>query len=396
MHAHLFRVPIDDDLLLEDSKIIVPKLVHISMKGLLQLCSAHYWLYQSMHCVEISRMLIQGVPAVWNHMESSDLMQLPHFSANVIKHLRNRKKPIKSVPSLMSLSPTDRIDILKSSGLDSNQVDDVLAVGREFPIVIIETAVFECSGESVISPDSLVTFVLKLKAVKYGGESNDAPSSPLFSKKSDEKENKHETKKQNEIVANYDSDNSDDESSKNSSKLTKLLSGVYLENRNVPVHCPYFPSDGLSSSKKRPVYLVWLANPRNNRIVGNPIQVHNLVPRFYDEDPSVKTVKFRFQAPPQTGNFTFTVFVMSDSYIGSDLKREVKLSVVDIPKDIEERQQKTAKEAWKDLEEEERIERELGVTPAFSVNQTMSGKTAANYEGEASDYTDTSSDEDSD
>jgi translocation protein SEC63 len=403
LYAHLFRVPIDDAQLQEDAYAFVPKFVHLTMRGLLQISAARSWLPQSLNCLEISRMVIQAVPSAWNHMESSDLMQLPYFSATLVKHLRNRKKPIKSIAQLMALAPPDRVEMLKTGGLDDVQVKDVLTVAREYPIVTIDKAFFECAGEKEITPNSLIAFVLRLKAVKYEGEPDDAPASPLTAKKTSLENNSDAQKpavEEEDDLAD-DEDDFDDEGNprgtKRTSRLTKLLTGAYWTNPNKPVHCPYFANVEPGTKEKRPTYLMFLTNPRNNRIIGNPTYINNLVAKSYSDATGpggYRTVKFRFQAPPQAGTYVFGVLVSCDALMGIELRQEVRLTVVDPPKDDdEESRAKMVKDAWRDLEEEERLERELGLSQFGGVNPNMSrlAKQMAD-EAEDDDDTDTSSD----
>ena len=398
----------------EDAYQIIPNFQHLAMKGLLQIATAHFWLQQSLHCIEVSRMIIQAVPSSWNHMESSELMQLPHFQASLVKHLRNRKKPIKTIAQLMALPWKERLDIMTTGGLNDSQASDVIAVAREYPIVTIDKAYFECSGEEFISPNSLVTFVLRLKARNHVGEKNlvsevvasegnsSAVTSPTTKKKKSGSEPvspTSDTSSNNDFVLGDDDEEGavdDDGQPKRSSKLTKLLSGAYWQNPNKPVHCPFYPElQPNEELKKRPSFLMWLSNPRNNRIVGSPILINNLVPKTAAEDSSesgYRVARFRFQAPTQVGTYQFTVVVSCDSYIGMELRQDVRMVVKDVPKVDEEKREKMMEQAWMDLEEEERLDREMGLTGGFGAPNPA----ALQQEDDSSDSDDSDADTDED
>jgi translocation protein SEC63 len=81
------------------------------------------------------------------------------------------------------------------------------------------------------------------------------------------------------------------------------------------VHAPHFPAN------KKPYWWVIFGDLRNNGMITSPEKVTNITGDVY--------VKFQFQAPNRTGVFPFTVFVKSDSYMGLDVKRDVRLVVED-------------------------------------------------------------------
>lgn len=383
-HAHLFRVPIDDNYLLEDSYIIIPKFVHLAQKGIMNITSAHFWLYEALSCMEISRMMIQAVPSPWSHTESSDLHQLPYFGADIIKAIRSKKKSVKNVESLLAVDMKERHQLLLEVGLSQDQVNDVLFVARRIPKITIQSAVFECKGEGNVNPGSLVTFVVTLKAVDFILEEK-YYSEKVASQKLVKTSTKTSPLAVSKDVDASDSEDDDVESGK-PSRLTKLLSGTYWDNPNSPVYCPYFPNFDLDSPKK-PSYSLWLCNPKNNRVVGAPMVVNNLVPcsAYISEDDvrsGTKTVRMKFQAPNQVGIFQFSVVVQSDCYLGTELEQDVKLEVVKVLEDEEVQRSKTVKDAWKDLEEEESLEKDglLGAQTAMMAQQNQLSKAAASDE----------------
>ncbi len=164
----MFRVPIEDELLREDAETMIPIFFHLANKGLLQICTAQFWLQQSLFAVEICRMVIQAVPSAWKHTESSELFQLPYFNAEKIKNLKYRKRAIKTIPQLMQIPAAERKTVLEDDGFNQEEIQNITVVGETVPHVTIEDAFFHCVGEPVITPGSLVTFVLVLRAVHFG------------------------------------------------------------------------------------------------------------------------------------------------------------------------------------------------------------------------------------
>lgn len=348
-------------------------------------------------------MIIQAVPSSWKHVESSELFQLPHFDSGKIKIFKLKKRTLKTVANLMDLSQEDRVTALMGVDFTPEQSKDVLAIGAVIPQVTIERAYFECVGEEIITPGSLVTFVMEVRAVHYGLLSNvsskitsvipevAAPLSPVSVDDSDDD------------GFDMDDDDDDDEESdgppkKKVTKLTKLLSGSYWRNPNPPAHCPYLPQYGADSNQwKRPNYWMWLANARNNRVVGAPVQINNLVPVSVYSRNSAKgrrKVKFRFYAPTTQGSYTFTAMLQCDTYLGIDVRQDVKL-VVKPMEELEEKERAAQdKNAWKDFEDEEKLEREslLNLANANNEQAPSVGEDAATDSDE--DYS--SSDDDTD
>ena len=387
-HAHIFRVNIEDSLLLEDSYSILPKFTFLATKGVMSLTSAHYWLQESLNCLETSRMIIQAVPFAWTHTESSELHQLPHFDAEKIKLVRNKRKSVKTIAGLMDLSLEERKAYLAEVGLNQNQIHDIIAAGRKIPRLLIESAKFECTGESLITPDSLVTFVLKLKAVNLEGEETPGfvppkterknSSTPKSPKPSDSK-SKEGSKES--VSEEPDESKSPETEVDTTSRLTKLLNGSLFENTNDPAYCPYYPEI------KRPMYYMYLCNPRNNRVIGNPIPINSL------ENNKSKTVKFSFQSPSQAGTFAFTCIVQCDSYSVS-ASQDIRMVVEEPRVEIESKRAQEDKSAWQDLEEEEQLEKE-GYMGAQSMAMAMQGRLSKEAnEDDATDWESSDSDDD--
>lgn len=63
-----------------------------------------------------------------------------------------------------------------------------------------------------------------------------------------------------------------------------------------------------------------LSDPKQDRVV---------IPPFNITDPgsSVQTFNLQFQAPPQIGEYSFLVHIVSDAYMGTDIKQRVVLQV---------------------------------------------------------------------
>lgn len=360
--AHIFRVPITDEFLKEDAQKILPLFANLSLKGLFNVAQAHHWFNISAFALDIHRMTLQAVPCLWSHTESNELYQLPYLNAAMIKTLRQRKKTVKTIASFNEIELSERKKALSDMGLTEVQTNHVVNAARSFPRVKIEACYFECVGEDMITCESLVTFVVRLRAINTTDEDD-----YLKDHSHNELLDVINSPKPNEIDKSVDAEDDDgveiDENGEKVSKLTRILSGYYWDNVSTPVHCPYFPQTNLEI--RRPGYYVFLSNPRNNRVIGCS-KIIDLIPSSLTKENkhSVRTVRLKFQAPDQSGTFPFHCIVMSDSYIAMDHREDVKLSVKELPKNVKEARQKEEDEMWKDLDKDLE-DKELSLKNAF-------------------------------
>lgn len=131
------------------------------------------WLAPALACVEMSQCLVQAVP-LWAKKtsppgKSSDgvgvLLQLPHFSADVLRKLARKK--IKVLHDLLILSADDRREVLQSAGLQPCDVGDVETALRSMPAVHLTTSISvegqEASAEGpVIIPGDIVACSMRI------------------------------------------------------------------------------------------------------------------------------------------------------------------------------------------------------------------------------------------
>jgi translocation protein SEC63 len=106
-----------------------------------------------------------------------------------------------------------------------------------------------------------------------------------------------------------------------------------------PVHCPYFPE------VKNEYWWTYVSDRKNKQLVTAPFFVTNLVRQ--------EECQLQFTAPRKPGHYKFTVCLRSDSFLGFDQMRDIKLDVQEA-KHIEEHPQ------WEmsDEEEEKEVESE--------------------------------------
>jgi translocation protein SEC63 len=116
-----------------------------------------------------------------------------------------------------------------------------------------------------------------------------------------------------------------------------------------PVHCPYFPD------VKQEYWWTYVCDKKTKSLVTAPYLITNLVTR--------EESQLQFTAPRKPGRCQFTVCLRSDSYIGFDQFRDIKLDVQEA-KEIEEHPQ------W-DISEGEEEEKEESEESEFASDEDV-------------------------
>jgi translocation protein SEC63 len=161
--------------------------------------------------------------------------------------------------------------------LPDEQVTETLEVAGKYPQLILLNHEFAVLGEPAIIPSAIVT--LSVKLATYCGEE---PAAELLDDTIPPQEDEKKT------------------------WWAKADAGL-------PAYAPFYPS------RKTPVWWVGIANASVNRLI-------TINKTTSLEEP--KTVRLQFQAPPQSGTWTFQLVIKSDSYLGVDQYVDVPLTVL--------------------------------------------------------------------
>ena len=103
-------------------------------------------------------------------------------------------------------------------------------------------------------------------------------------------------------------------------------------------HAPHFPKVSLDMwnrellcstlihdmimQNRKPAWTIFVGDHKLNRVF---VQPHN----FTDMgSKQVRTIRMSFQAPPGPGLYTFQVYAMNDSFIGTDAQKDLRVSSV--------------------------------------------------------------------
>jgi len=188
----------------------------------------------------------------------------------------------------------------------------------------------------------------KPRSVKGKAEESPAPARKEENEKIDKTEEKAEKKREDDLSDSSDGSDvetnndrsSDDESPKGANnedddqewerlqhklnKRDKVLEGRSKMSHSV-VHCPHFPQD------KQEYWWTYICDRKSETLLTQPYQITSLVDK--------EECQLRFTAPNWENVYTFTVCLRSDSYVGFDQQRELKLDVKAAPPETTEHPQ---------------------------------------------------------
>ncbi|KAI9501919.1 Sec63 Brl domain-containing protein [Coemansia spiralis] len=275
LHAHFFRVQIDDAKLADQQQQIVVAALTLVHRGLLQISTAHNWYGCSMLLMNISQMLVQGV-----YSHDAPLIQLPGITCeNQRKIYKNNK--LYSVNQLMRMSAAEQREALQALG--DKKFAEAIQVAKAVPHIEIARAMLTVVGDKVITPSSIVTLIVKVKITN-------AHSKIL-------------PRGKNVPVADIENIDSED-----TTAIENFQSAV-------EAYCPYF------AGRKDSQWWLSFASYQSGKLVVPPVRISDL--------ETERVIVLQFQAPPQKETYRFLVSVKSDSYIGCDVLQEIQMAVVD-------------------------------------------------------------------
>jgi translocation protein SEC63 len=295
--AYLYRVDLGSDKL-EIAKLDVAAAAIALNRSFNSISLAFGNLQPLISSIRLSQHIIQAaVPG------QSPLLQIPHFSNAIVSAIeRDGGKNHWSVQRLMSLPEDKRKKLCLSAGLSAPEYKTAMTFARALPAIKVEAAFFKVMGEKFITPSSLVQFVLKMRIVPPGSKPPAVNPKDLLDEDPDETDVEALLGRKSRWSETGDKSGDGDV--------------------DLPLaHAPFYPRDS------HPSWYMFLADVRQGKLVVPPHAITS-----FDKSPdgfAVVTAKLQFQAPPQAGEYGFTMMLMSDSYLGVDTSQSVTLVVSD-------------------------------------------------------------------
>ncbi|CAG8552565.1 16093_t:CDS:10, partial [Funneliformis caledonium] len=75
----------------------------------------------------------------------------------------------------------------------------------------------------------------------------------------------------------------------------------------------------MNGVNKKPYWWIFMADDKKDKIIIEPVKVTDIV--------TTKTIKRQLQAPQEPGLYSFVAYIKSDSYVGADIRKDLRLDV---------------------------------------------------------------------
>ncbi|KAJ2740332.1 secretory subunit [Coemansia sp. BCRC 34301] len=284
LHAHFFRVQIDDANLVDQQQQLIVTALTLVHRGLLQISTVHNWYNCSTLLMNISQMLVQGVYAF-----DAPLVQLPGITWENQPGIY-KSKELYSINQLMRMPTSEQR--LALDVLSDKQFEEAMQVAKMIPRIEISRALLTVVGDRVITHQSIVTLIVKIKV--SNAHRTILPRARGASVVDIEEIRDEDTAAIENFVANHEK--------------------VVTKQSPPEAYCPHF------SGRKDSQWWLCFANYQGGKLVVPPVRIGDL--------DTNRVIVLSFQAPAMEGKFKFHLSVKSDSYIGCDVLQEVEMTVV--------------------------------------------------------------------
>jgi translocation protein SEC63 len=301
--AYLGRIDLDDRTLEAEKYEVAPTALRLT-EALSSIGLAYGFTQPVLSIYQMAQSLTQAIPPTSLNLP---LLQLPHFNTEIIQKIEAKTasttKEHLTIQSFMALPSEQRQALAQAAGLANDRLKQAEKVARQLPYLRIEKAFFKVQGEKYIIPSSLVQLAVKARFIPPG-TTKIPPVNAADLEDPDPAEG--DLQAQNKEV----------------------------EQHHIPLaYAPYLPRD------REPKWHIFLADSRQGKIAVPPFRFATFDKPAFNADGTptfeVVTMKMQFQAPPQPGEFKFTMHVVSDSYVGFDYKQDVTLVIDDASKAVE-------------------------------------------------------------
>jgi translocation protein SEC63 len=287
LYAHLLREQVGSKSL-QDQQTALLLQTPTLLNALLTIVTSRNWLAPTLAVMRLHAHFAQALPLA---LHSPRLLQLPGVTPNDLGRVDEPEESLEEFVHRLETQGDKRVVEVKKA---------VAAWGR----VEIADAAFRVIGERLVTPSSIVYLVLKLRI------------SPLFGS----------TIKGEEL---------DVEETKRSVRLNEEKDLLFLNDRgdaeqlpddfsNGWAHAPYWPGN------RKPGWWIVLGDDKSNRVVVPPLKITDIPLSRAEAERNFRAFKIQFQAPQGTGLFTWKVHLVSDTFIGEDITRDITLKIDDV------------------------------------------------------------------
>ncbi|KAH8203435.1 hypothetical protein TruAng_002419 [Truncatella angustata] len=298
--AYIGRVDLDDKPL-ENAKYMVAPIAVALAQSYNAIALAYGNTKAILSSYTTTQRLIQAIPP-----KASPLLQLPHFTPEVVSAAEGGSKTHLTVQQFMDQPDAQRRGLVVGKGLlSADQYTEAVHVATQLPRLAVAKAFFKVTGEKYIIPSSLVSLVVKGRIIPPG--STNVPAI----KEAD--------------LEDPDPAEGDLKALKKDEEGDRVLPPLTFAPRFARNHSPRWH--------------IFLTDSKQGKMAVPPFTFTTFDKPIFDADGkptfNMQTLKAQFAAPPGPGHYTFVMHVICDAYVGFDTKLEVTLVVDDAAKATE-------------------------------------------------------------
>ncbi|KIK01087.1 hypothetical protein K443DRAFT_99264 [Laccaria amethystina LaAM-08-1] len=302
LYAHLLRLKITDSGLKKDQTQLLLQ-SPLLLNALLNASVSRNWLAPTLSVMRLQACLTQAVPP--DASPRAWLTQLPGIEKQDLVQLSSKTKEMVDLLRVLEKKGDDRVPEVKKAMEKWGRVE---MVDASFKGTSLLSSSF-CStviGERVVAPSSIIFLVVKLR-ISPPGLSTETKELSV-----------DETKR---IVKLNDT--------KDEEFLTSRAEAEDISpagaNDNGWAHAPFWPVG------RKPSWWVVLGDDKSNRIVVPPFKITDIPFSNANSDRDYRSYKIQFQGPPTTGLFTWRVYLVSDTFVGEEVVKDITLKIEDPP-----------------------------------------------------------------
>ncbi|RMC13145.1 hypothetical protein DUI87_10676 [Hirundo rustica rustica] len=260
------------------------------------------------NCMKLSQMTVQGLQQF-----KSPLLQLPHIEEDNLRRVSNHKKyKIKSIQDLVSLKGSDRRNLLHF--LEDKKYEEVMAVLGSFPYVTmdIKPQVLDDEDSNNITVGSLVTVLVTLTRQTMA-EVFEKEQSICAAEEQPTEDGEVVVKEEEEEVSDKGSESEEEETNRDSQSEKDDGSDRDSDREQDE------KQNKDDEAEKQEWWWLYIADRKEQMLICMPYHVCTLKDK--------EEVELKFPAPGKPGNYQYTVYLRSDSYMGLDQIKPLKLEV---------------------------------------------------------------------
>ena len=85
-------------------------------------------------------------------------------------------------------------------------------------------------------------------------------------------------------------------------------------------HAPHWPAN------RKPSWWIVLADPKIGKVIVPPMKITDIPLANPSSAKDYRAYKLQFQAPPQVQTFSWKLYIISDTFVGEEIVRDITVS----------------------------------------------------------------------